>query len=196
MLVQKTIRVALCAGLAVIAPACASQSAAFVHMSATEHEAAAHTVTDPALATEHEQAAQTLRTQEASLCYGVPDADRERGPLAQTNEVMSIRVLKDRHLFAKGPLVPIGVAIDLRAERGETEQWLGRVVACHVAHAAVVGRNRYDGPLEVPDAQASVSATGIGFRVTITSKDLDVARSVVSRSNDLALASSAPVASD
>lgn len=195
MLVQKTIRVALCAALAGIAPACASQSAAFVHMSATEHEAAVHTVSDPALATEHEQAARQLRNEEAALCYGVSEADRDRGPLAQTSEVTSVRVLKDRGLFPKGPLVPIGVAVDLRAEQGMTEQWLGRVVACHVAHAAVVGRNNYAGLLEVTDAQASVSSTGIGFRVTVTSKDTDVAKNVVTRGKELALASSVPVAS-
>ena len=194
MVVQKAVRIAFCAGLAGMAPACASQST-FLHMSATEHEAAAHAASDPALAAQHEEAAQQLRAQEAALCYGISDADRERGPLANTGEVTSVQVVRDRGLFPKGPLVPVGVSVDLRAESGMTEQWLGRVVACHMAHVAVVGRDRYPGPLEVPDAQASVSSTGIGFRVTITSRDSSVAKSVVTRGEQLALASSIPVAS-
>jgi hypothetical protein len=195
MVVQKTVRIALCAGLACVAPACASQSSAFMHMTATEHEAAAHSVSDPALAAQHEEAAQRLHNQEAALCYGISDADRERGPLANTSEVTSVQIVRDRGLFPKGPLVPVGVAVDLRAESGMTEQWLGRVVACHVAHVAVVGHDRYPGPLEVPDAQANVSSTGVGFRVTITSRDSDVAKSLVTRGEQLALASSVPVSS-
>ncbi|HSY25642.1 MAG TPA: hypothetical protein VK841_26165 [Polyangiaceae bacterium] len=194
MVVQKTVRIALCTAVVVMAPACASQSGAFLHMSATEHEAAAHSVSDPALAQQHEEAAQRMHSQEAALCYGISEADRDRGPLANTGEVTSVEIVRDRGLFPKGPLVPVGVAVDLRAESGMTEQWLGRVVACHMAHVAVVGRDRFPGPLEVPDAQASVSSTGVGFRVTITSRDSDVAKSVVTRGKELALASSVPVA--
>jgi hypothetical protein len=194
MVIQKSVKMAIAIGLGCFTPACAAQSQAFQHMSATEHEAAAQAAPEPALAAEHADAAKQLRDQESAACYGISESDRDRGPLARADEITGIQIVKDRGIFPKGPLEPVGVSLYLRAEPGVTEQWLGRVVACHVAHVAVVGHDRYPGPLEVPGAQASVSSTGVGFRVTITSHDRDAVRSVVQRGQELASASHGAIA--
>jgi hypothetical protein len=68
------------------------------------------------------------------------------------------------------------------------------MVACHMAHVAVVGGDVRHSPLAVPNADVTVSSTQVGFRVTITSRDRDVARSVVDQGRELAEASPATIA--
>jgi hypothetical protein len=179
-----------CAG----AVGCGAQSTAFRAMSATDHEAAARTTTDSSLAQEHVEAANRLRDEERTACYGVSDADRDSGPFAREASVTGIEVVRDRGVFPKGPLQPVGVSVYLRAESGMTQQWLGRLVACHMAHVAVVGGDTRHSPLAVPNADVTVSSTQVGFRVTITSHDRDVARSVVDRGRELAEASPTTIA--
>jgi hypothetical protein len=171
----------------IAAMGCASQTAAFRQMSAADHENAARVAQgDPAEAQQHLDAAKRLRDEEVVACYGLPDSDRVQGPLARHDQITHIEVVRDRGSFPKGPLVPVGVAVDLRAEPGMTQQWLGRLVACHMAHVAVVGQDSQPSPLSVANAQASVSSTGVGFRVTVTSHDRDIARSVVNKGQELA----------
>jgi hypothetical protein len=171
----------------IAAMGCGAQSAAFRHMSAVDHESAARVAQgDPAEAQEHLEAAKRLRDEEQVACYGLSDSDRLQGPFAHPNQITSIEVVRDRGLFPKGPLVPVGVAVDLRAEQGMTQQWLGRVVACHMAHVAVVGQDPQPSPLSVANTQVSVSSTSVGFRVTVTSHDRDVARSVLNKGQELA----------
>jgi hypothetical protein len=168
---------------------CGSQSAAFRQMSAAEHENAARLAQgDAEQSQEHLAAAKRLRDQEQVACYGVPDSDRIQGPFAHPNEVTSVEVLRDRGVFPKGPLEPVGVAVNLRAEPGMTQQWLGRVVACHMAHIAVAGPDPQPSPLSVANTQVAVTPTAVGFRVTVVAPahDLDVARSVVDKGQQLA----------
>src|ERR1700722_2108257 len=187
MIARKNVGVALAVALVSTAVAgCASQSAAFRQMTATDHEAAARTTTDSSLAEEHVEAARKLRDQERAECYGVSDTDRDLGPFARTDAVTGVEVVRDHGVFPKGALQPVGVSVYLRAESGMTQQWLGRVVACHMAHVAVVGQEPRQTPITVPNADVTVSSTPVGFRVTITSKDGDAARSVVERGRQLA----------
>jgi hypothetical protein len=179
-----------CAGAA----GCAAQSTAFREMSAADHEAAARTTTDSNLAREHVDAATRLRDEERTACYGISDADRDMGPFAREAAVTGVEVVRDRGVFPKGPLEPVGVSVYVRADSGMTQQWLGRIVACHMAHVAVSGRETRPSPLAVPNADVSVSSTQVGFRVTITSHDRDAARSVVDRGRELAEASPATIA--
>jgi hypothetical protein len=169
------------------AAGCASQSAAFRQMSAADHENAARAAqSDPAQAQEHLDAAKRLREQEQVACYGVPEADRVQGPFARPEQITGIDVVRDRGVFPKGPLVPVGVVVNLRAEPGMTQQWLGRIVACHTAHIAVAGPDPRPSPLSVANAQVSVSSSSVGFRVTVTSHDSDIARAVVNKGQELA----------
>jgi len=166
---------------------CASQSAAFRQMSAADHESAARAAQiDPARAQEHLDAAKRLREDEQAACYQVPEASRVQGPFAHPDQITGIEVLRDRGTFPKGPLVPVGVAVDLRAQPGLTQQWLGRIVACHLAHVAVAGGDPKPSPLSVANTQVSVSSTSVGFRVTVTSRDRDVVHSVVEKGQELA----------
>jgi hypothetical protein len=182
--------IAVTASIAVVG--CASQSDAFRQMSAADHERAASSSTDAALAQEHLEAAQRLRSEERAACDGVPDADRLGGPFAQAQRVTNVDVVRDRVLLPKGPLQPVGVAVYLKAEPGMTQQWLGRIVACHVAHVAAMGQAERASPLSVRNTQVSVSSTSVGFRVTVTSKDSGTARSVISRGEELAANAHAP----
>jgi hypothetical protein len=165
---------------------CASQSDAFRQMSAADHERAASSSTDTALAQEHLDAASRLRNEERVACDGVPDADRLGGPFAQAQNVTHVDVVRDRVLLPKGFLEPVGVAVYLRAEPGMTQQWLGRIVACHVAHVAAMGGEDRPSPLSVANTQVAVSSTSVGFRITVTSKDSGIARSVIDKGEELA----------
>ena len=107
---------------------------------------------------------------------------------------MAESVIRDR-LFPKGMLQPVGIAIYIRAEPGMTEQWLGRVTECNLAHYAVVGRQDGDkSPLSVPNANVTVSSTADGFRIVLTSKDSDVAHAVIAKGQSLASSGSVQVA--
>jgi hypothetical protein len=180
----------------VLVVGCATtQSAAFRRMSAADHDSASRASSaDPQVAAEHATAAKDLRDAERSACAGVSDAERLQGPLAHTDKIMAESVVRER-LFPKGMLQPIGIAIYIRAEPGMTEQWLGRVTECNLAHYAVVGRQDSDrSPLSVPNATVTVSSTGDGFRLVLTSKDSDVAQSLVTKGQELANSGSVQVA--
>jgi hypothetical protein len=195
MIASKNVGAVLAVALASAAVAgCATQSAAFRQMSAADHDAAARTTTDSTLAEEHVEAARRLRDDERAECYGVSDTDRDLGPFARTDGVTGVEVVRDHGVFPKGALQPVGVSVYLRAESGMTQQWLGRVVACHMAHVAVVGQETRPSPLAVPNAEVTVSSTQVGFRVTITSKDGEAARNVVERGRELAASSPTTIA--
>jgi hypothetical protein len=168
------------AAAAVLTAGCGTQSAAFRQMSAADHESASLAQSDPAVAQEHMDAARRLRSDEQSACYHVPDADRLNGPLT-ADRISSVEVIRDHGVYPKGQVVPVGVRVYLLAEPGLTQEWLGRVVACHMAHLAVTGEQATRSPLAVPGSSVSVSPTGTGFEVTVMSKNTDVARAIVEK---------------
>jgi hypothetical protein len=176
----------------IAAVGCASQSDAFRQMSAADHERAASSSADTALAQEHLEAAKRLRNEERAACEGVPDADRVGGPFAQPQRVTNVEVVRDRVRFPKGFLEPVGVAVYMKAEPGMTQQWLGRIVACHVAYVAASGQGERRSPLSVANTQVAVTPTSVGFRITVTSKDSDTARSVVDKGEELAANAQVP----
>ncbi len=182
--------IAVTASIAAIG--CASQSDAFRQMSAADHERAASSTADAAQAQEHLEAANRLRNEERAACDGVPDADRVGGPFAQPLSVTNVDVIRDRVLLPKGLPQPVGVAVYIKAEPGMTQQWLGRITACHVAHVATIGRAERPSPLSVANTQVAVSSTSVGFRITITSKDSGTARAVIDKGEELAANAHAP----
>jgi hypothetical protein len=166
---------------------CATQTAAFRHMSAEDHERVGAAGGDAADAADHLTAAKDLRRAEEAACFEVPDAERDAGPFARRERIATVEVVRDR-LFPKMPEQPVGVAVTIRAAPGLTEQWVGRVIQCHLAHRAVVGARLAEQacPLSADGTRVDLSATHTGFRVTITSKDAAVARSVIARCSALA----------
>jgi hypothetical protein len=166
----------------------ATQSAAFRQMSAADHDAEAKALqSDPPAAADHIAAAQQLRETERATCVNIPDEDRLDGPFAHPDRVVKVTVIRDRP-FPKGMLQPVGIAVYVRADPGMTEQLLYRITECHLAHYAVVGRRDTDqSPLAVndPKIKVNVSSTLDGFRVAITSRDIDATRSLVARGEEL-----------
>jgi hypothetical protein len=123
---------------------------------------------------------------EKAACAEVPDADRDLGPFAHREHIDRVEEVREK-LFPKAPPQLVGAAVYVRATPGVTEQWLGRVIECHLAHRATLGTlatDRAASPF-AENAQVAVSSTPTSFRVAITSPDIEVARSVVAKAERL-----------
>jgi hypothetical protein len=123
---------------------------------------------------------------EKAACAEVSDAERDEGPFARRDRIVGVEELREK-TYPKAPPQPVGVAVYVRAAPGVTEQWVGRVIDCHLAHRALVGDRLpdRDSPLFAENATIHVSSTPTAFRVAIRSLDLDVARSVIEKGNRL-----------
>jgi hypothetical protein len=183
--VCRAIRIAVAS---LVTAGCATtQTAAFHRMTAEDHERAGSVgARDAEDALAHMAAAHDLRRAEQAACFEVPDAERDAGPFARREQIAGVEVLRER-ANTKAAVQPVGVAIYLRTAPGMTEQWIGRVIECHLAHQAVVGTRLAEQacPLSVEDARIGLSSTPTGFRVSITSKDVTVARSLIDRCHAL-----------
>lgn len=73
------------------------------------------------------------------------------------------------------------------AQHELTEEWLRRVVDCHLARNAVVGAYHTLSycPLAVPRAKATVRSVGNGFAVDITMDDQKSLKEVIARAQAL-----------
>lgn len=176
---------ALAIAFGVSAGCATSETTAFRSLSAADHERAAERQIDPSARAAHMEAASKLRETERSVCVDIPAPARDSGPLANPAQITGVEVVSER-VYPKAPPQPVGVAVTVRAEPGLTEQWLGRLIECHLAHQAVVGREADRDPLlSVSDATISVSSTATGFRITFTSNKTDVARELVDRGKSM-----------
>ncbi len=186
MITTRSLAQAFAIAVTLTGAGCATQTSAFRHMSAEEHERVGAAGGDAADATDHLAIAQDLRRAEQAACFEVPDAERDAGPFGHRDRIEGVQVVRER-LFPKAPEQPVGVAVTLRAAPGLTEQWIGRVIQCHLAHKAVVGARVAEEtcPLSVDDARVDLSSTHSGFRVTITSKDPAAARALIQRCSTL-----------
>jgi hypothetical protein len=164
----------------------ATDSVGFRHMTAADHEVAARSGQDATGATpaEHLAAAQALRAAETSACAEIPDAERDMGPFLHHERIVAVEEVDDR-VFPKAPLRPFGIAVTIRATPGVTEQWLGRVIQCHVAHYEVVGTTGTTSPLLTQGARIAVSSTSVGFKVSITTADSDKAQTIIEKGHAL-----------
>jgi hypothetical protein len=169
--------------VAFLASGCAAtESPSFRSMSAAEHERLASAGADGASPAQHLEASHDLREAERLACAEIPAAERDQGPFARRDRVVGAKELRAR-FYPKAPLQTAGVAIELRATPDTTEQWLGRVIQCHLAHYAVVGAATADpaDPLMIAGTQVAVSSTQTGFRVAITSSSLESAKEALQR---------------
>lgn len=108
------------------------------------------------------------------------------GPFAHRERIVAVEQVQDR-VFPKAPLRPFGIAVTIRATPGVTEQWMGRVIQCHVAHHEVIGAagEPASSPLLTTGAHIVVSSTSTGFKISITSADYDTAQTVIERGRAL-----------
>jgi hypothetical protein len=130
---------------------------------------------------------------ERLACADVSEAERDLGPFAPHDRVVRVEPV-NRVVSPKAPAPLAGVALYVRATPGLTEQWVDRVIECHVAHHAAhraeTGAPVADDvgcPLAVDDTRIAVSPTSTGFRVAITSPDPEVARELLEKGRALAV---------
>lgn len=164
------------------------------------------------LAEKHRAASKALVENEQRFCAGIPAADRDQSPFYHREDIVAAQGIKqeppgvygaggttkivelmrvEKESFGLGGLQ--GARVAFRAVPAMTGEWLQRVVDCHLARNAVIGgADMPFCPLAVPHATATVSSTGGGFAVDITSHDANSAREIVRRA--LALRPGAPVA--
>ena len=144
------------------------------------------------LAHEHRAASQALRDAELRSCSGISEADRDSSPFSHRADIASVNDFNETTTAYEGhtkvPGKLIGSHIVFRAVPGMTKEWLQREVDCHLARNQVVGESDPSMtfcPLAVAHVSASVSSTGNGFAVDVTSNNPDSIKEVVRRSDAL-----------
>lgn len=93
-----------------------------------------------------------------------------------------------RETRTQKPSVERAVAVDVhvRAKPGVTEQWLARLVECHVAHElAEASCTASECPLGLPQVTTSVAATATGFSIRLRPDDSSVVRELARRAQRL-----------
>jgi hypothetical protein len=182
--------------LGVLAAGC-GHGAAFDEMSAVQHDDAAAAKESLAsdkdrlsdapellrVAHEHRDAAEQLRLAAASACAGVPRS--EQASSMRSLVVLSVEPLYESIFPSKGSRILSGATVRVAAEPGLTEQWLGRVMECHMAQHRVLGELKEEGcPLATIGAVEVVGAPG-SFLVRIRANDRDAAAQVLQRARGL-----------
>jgi hypothetical protein len=175
--------------------AAATAEGRLVSWQSPEKEADAHRK----LAHEHRAASQALRATEQRSCSGISEADRDFSPFSHRGDIASIDDINERSstygaassTYGSGPQVrgqPIGSHIVFRAVPGMTKEWLQREVDCHLARNQVMGESDQSMafcPLAVAHVSASVSSTGNGFAVDVTSTNGDSIKEIIRRAQAL-----------
>jgi hypothetical protein len=127
------------------------------------------------LAAEHRAAAQALRDAESSACAGIDEDDLATSPFYHRDDITSVTEAQRSAVHARHEQnVPSGGRVVFRAVPGMTAEWLQRLVNCHLARAAAAGYSMPEMsycPLMLKGANATVTSTGDGFAVDITSND-------------------------
>ena len=134
------------------------------------------------LAAKHRAASQALRDAEAKACAGVPAGDRDMSPFRHREEITSVTEITRPE--QRGTAEPYGARAVFRAVPGLTEQWLQRIVDCHMARAAALGYEvpgmEYC-PLTLKNVTAVITPAGDGFAIDVTTSDYAVSREVLRR---------------
>lgn len=146
----------------------------------------------------HRAAGEALRNAERRACVGIDELDRDMSPFANRADIESVARLTDRPAGSQRIDRLVGATVVFRAAPGMTEQWLQRVIDCHLARNASLGHEVPEMsycPLVPSGASASVRGTGDGFAVDIRGADTATAQEIWQRAETLTLAGEAPDAS-
>lgn len=122
-----------------------------------------------AAAAAHRAASQKLIEAEAAACGGIADADRVQSPFSHREDIQRI-TLDDRQAERLTAKEPAGATVYFRAVPGLTQEWLQRIVDCHIARNASMGFNVPEMPycpLAVQGVTARVNSAGNGFAVEL-----------------------------
>lgn len=127
------------------------------------------------LAADHRAAGKSLLDAEARACVGISEEDRDTSPFYHREDIASVSDVNKSEARGKAQIeTAVGSRVVFRAVPGLTAEWLQRLVDCHMARAAAVGYEMPEMPfcpLAVKGANATVTSTGDGFAVEITSGD-------------------------
>jgi hypothetical protein len=156
------------------------------------------------LAEKHRAASKALVDAEQRFCSGIPDADRDLSPFYHREDITASYGIEkpeggygaqDGPKFVSiqqiekevaGPGGLLGARVTFRAVPGMTGEWLQRVADCHLARNSVEGGTGMPFcPLAVPHTSATVTSTGAGFAVDITSYNADSVREIIKRASAL-----------
>ena len=122
-----------------------------------------------AAAAAHRAASQKLLAAEAAACGGIAEEDRDESPFFHREDIQRVTLddLQAARLTAKEA---IGATVYFRAVPGLTQEWLQRLVDCHLARNAALGFEVPEMaycPLAVPGVTAQVRSVGNGFAVEL-----------------------------
>ena len=142
------------------------------------------------MAADHRAGAQALAGAEAQSCAGLPDEDRDMSPFYHREDIAEVKEHVDevRVGTRNKEKKTTGADIVFRAVPGLTAEWLQRIVDCHLARASAVGHEMPEMsycPLVLKNVKATVTSTGTGFSVAVTSEDPNTAKEIVKRANAL-----------
>ena len=143
------------------------------------------------IAAQHRAASEALRNAEASACSGVPEEDRDMSPFMHREDIRSVTPLTEEvgHGRARATHTA-GAVIVFNAVPGITEEWLQRVVNCHIARNAAIGHPQASEempgcPLTLNGVEANVASVGDGFSVTVRSSSVETANQILERAQAL-----------
>jgi hypothetical protein len=126
-----------------------------------------------AAAAAHRAASQKLSEAEAAACGGIAEEDRVQSPFSHREDIQRV-TLDDRQAARLTAKEPIGATVYFRAVPGLTQEWLQRIVDCHIARNASLGFNVPEMPycpLAVQGVTARVSSVGNGFAVELRAQN-------------------------
>ena len=144
-----------------------------------------------ALAAQHRGASKALADAEARACAGIAEEDRDESPFDYKEDIRSVSELKGQipNIGGKTKVErTVGATVVVNAVPGLTQEWLQRVVNCHVARNAAVGHDMKDMaycPLVPRGAQATVRSTGDAFAVDIKADDKEGGAEIWRRAQQL-----------
>ena len=142
------------------------------------------------MAADHRAAGESLRKAEAQSCSGIAESDRDMSPFDHREDISSVApatAMLPEHGKVQNSKVT-GATVTFRALPGMTQEWLQRVVDCHIARSNSMGGDMPEMaycPLMVKGASATVNSTGNGFAVTVQSTDPASAQEIVRRAQAL-----------
>jgi hypothetical protein len=143
------------------------------------------------LAAQHRAASQALQNAEAQGCAGLSDEDRDMSPFGHVADIRSVSELKADVTGRTGKIKTgstAGATIVFGAVPGLTQEWLQRIVNCHLARNAAVGHDMAEMPycpLVPRGAQATVRSVGDGFAVDVRADDAQSAAEIWQRAQQL-----------
>lgn len=141
-------------------------------------------------AADHRAAAEALRSAEGQACVGIDDRDRDMSPFGHRADISAVAPLTETvqtgRITAENT---VGATVVFRARPGMTEEWLQRLVDCHLARNAAMGHQMPEMeycPLMPAGVTARVRSTGNGFAISVRSDDPATAEEVLRRARALA----------